>query len=506
MSSTTNTTAPTKIAICLTTRGRDKYLSRSLEGHRKFLPAGARLFVVDDGSDKPKQLDGVEYHYFKDNVGIPRAKNKCLELAEAWGADHIFLFDDDIYPLKKGWHEGYVASPEAHLSYCWSDIKPGNHGNAHYYSIGKVLYQDDKLLSFSHPRGQMLYIDAKRVLPRIGGFDPIYGKGMVEHVDWSWRIHNAGLATWKNQDIVGSGDLFYSIDENANSEPDHATTIDDHMRTVVDIANQRILHAKGNSSEYIEYRENPPVVATAKPLDKQNNVVICGVYTGQPDFQIKWGERHSSIPNPAYTRTLELSSADKLKQSIDKFDQRLIVLNNIEHKTVGKTEYIKTGTSTDPYKNRFLKALHYLLDHPEIDNAWIVDSGDVTMLNNPFGEMQPGKIYVGCETTNKLGCDWLILNTPNAYYRQWLRTNGAKTLLNCGLLGGSRENVIAYLTQMFYIWGYNADNMNLIDMLTFNATGYENFKDKIVYGVGIVNNTFKSMRPTIQKKEWWLHK
>lgn len=495
-----------KIAVCITTKGRDKYLTRSLTNHRKFLPKNARIFVVDDGSDKPKKLghaDQITYEYLKENVGIPRAKNKCLELANRWEADHIFLFDDDVYPIEKDWHKPYILSPEFHLQYCWSDIKPGQYGDAHYYSVGKRLYEDDQLFSFSHPRGQMLYIDAKVVLPRVGGFDPIYGKGMVEHVDWSWRIHNAGLSTWKNQDVVGSEHLFYSIDEHANDEPDHVTTIDQHMRTIVDHENQAILHAKGDSSEYIEYRDNPPAT---KPIAKQNNVVICGVFTGKPDFQINWGERHNSVPDPKYTRTIGLDYANRLKASVERFDQHLVVLNNIADKVDGNAKYVLTGTSDDPYKNRFLKALHYLLAHPEIDNVWITDSGDVTMHRNPFPEMQPGKIYVGSETDNQLDCQWMMYNTSNAYYTQWLRRNTGKTLLNCGLLGGSRQDVIDYLTKMFYIWGYNVHNMTLIDMLVFNVAGYEHFSDKIVYGVGLVNNRFKSMLPTLERKEWWLHK
>jgi glycosyltransferase involved in cell wall biosynthesis len=497
-----------KIAICITTRGRDKYLSRSLQNHLQHLPHGAKLFVVDDGSEEPKKLDKeITYHYFKDNVGIPRAKNKCLELAQAWGAHHIFLFDDDIYPIVDGWHQGYIDNMEAHFQYCWSDILPGKHGDAHYYSIGKKLYEDDEFFSFSHPRGQMLYIDARKVLPRIGGFDPIYGKGMVEHVDWSWRIHNAGLSTWKNQDIVGSDKLFYSIDEHANDEPDYETTIDDHMRNVIDKENQRILHQKADSSEYIEYREDVP--EAGKPLKEQKNVVICGVYTGKPDFQIKWGERHNSIPNPEYTRTLGLESADILKKSVESFNIPLIVLNNIQdrvdHKTFS-THYLKTGCSDDPYKNRFLKALHYLIENTWIDNAWIVDSGDVTMLNDPFPEMLPGKIYVGCETKNRLGCQWMLTNTPVAFYKSWLKKNASNKLLNCGLIGGSRQDLIDYLTKMFFVWGYNKANMDLIDMLVFNVVGYEHFKDRIVYGEGQVNNIFKSKEPTDEKTEWWLHK
>jgi glutaredoxin-related protein len=476
-----------RVAICITTKGRDHYLQRALRCHKKFLPDGAKIFVVDD---------------LKLNLGIPKAKNKCLELADSWQADHIFLFDDDIWPIKKDWHKPYIESPEAHLSYCWSDIKPGPYGNQHYYSVGKTLYDDGDLINFSHPRGQMLYIDAKKVLPRVGGFDPVYGQGMVEHVDWSWRIHNAGLSTWKNQDVVGSGELFYSIDENANSEPDFVTTIDDHMRTKVDFDNQKILHAKGNSSEYIEYRDEIPAVQSVN----QNNIVICGLYTGKPDFQIKWGERNSSTPNPQYTRDIGLSYAYNLKSSVNKQGVRLVVLNNIEQRMDGLTEYVLTGCSDDPYKNRFLKALHYLIEHDEIDNAWIVDSGDVTMYNNPFPKMQQGKIYVGCETKNLLGCNWMQLNTPIGYYKQWLKSNSSRKLLNCGLLGGSRKDLIDYITQMFYIWGYNPHNMALTDMLVFNAVAYEHFSDRIVYGEGLVNNEFRSTKPTSNRQEWWLHK
>lgn len=492
-----------KIAICLTTRGRDQYLSRALSNHLKYLPPEARIFVVDDGSEEPKNLgNGITYHHFIDNVGIPAAKNKCLELADEWHADHIFLFDDDIYPIKTKWWKPYVDSAEAHFQYCWSDIKPGRYGENHYYSIGKILYQDDEFYSFSHPRGQMLYIDAKRVLPVVGGFDPIYGKGMVEHVDWSWRIHNAGLSTWKNQDVVGSDKLFYSIDEHANDEEGFETTIDDEMRTTIDKENQRILHMKGDSSEYIEYRDQVPKGVNAR----ENNVVLCGVFTGKPDFQIKWGERHSPIPDPTYVRKIGLDYADKLKESVDKFGHKLVVLNNIESRVDGNTEYVLTGCSEDPYKNRFLKALHYLIKHPEIDNVWIVDSGDVTMLNDPFPEMKPGKIYVGCETGNILGCRWMMINADNDYYKNWLARNAKRTLLNCGLLGGSRQDIIDYITKMFYIWGYNPTNMNLIDMLVFNAVGYEHYRDRIIYGNGIVNTVFKKKSAIGCENAWFMHK
>lgn len=118
-----------QIGICITTKGRDRYLSRSIENHLKHLPQNAKIIVVDDGSDDPKELENVEYFHFVENVGIPKAKNKCLELAQ--DCEHIFLFDDDIYPIVDNWHVSYIESPEAHLSYCWSDnatYAPGEKG------------------------------------------------------------------------------------------------------------------------------------------------------------------------------------------------------------------------------------------------------------------------------------------------------------------------------------------------------------------------------------------
>lgn len=483
------------LAVCITTQNRYKIFKRAYNHWQKYLPKDSKIIIIDDASDTP--CPEASYR-FEENAGIPKAKNKCLELAQDF--EYIFLVDDDIWPIHQDWYLPYINSPEAHLSYCWSDILPGQYGDQRYYSVGKVLYEDDSLISFSHPRGQMLYIDAKKVLPRVGGFDPVYGKGMVEHVDWSWRIHNAGLSTWKNQDIPNSNKLFYSVDENMNSEPGFETTIDEHMRSVTDLENQKILHAKGNSSEYIEYREPPPVREPA------NNIVLCGVFTGKPDFQIRWGERHNAVPNPKLTRTIGLDYADKLKASVDKYDIALVVLNNITDHVDGNTQYVLTGSSDDPYKNRFLKALHYLIKHTEIDNAWIIDSGDVTMLNNPFPAMKQGIIYAGCETANKLDCRWMQLNANNQYYKGWLTKNRHKTLLNCGLLGGSRQDLIDFLTRMFYIWGYNVHNMELIDMLVFNVVAYEHFADRIVYGVGKVNNQFRSMKPTEAKTEFFLHK
>jgi len=95
------------IGIGITTRNREEIFRKTLANIKKFIPANARLVVVDDNSDEPKKnLDVDEYFYFKERVGIAKSKNKCLELLE--DCDHIFLYDDDFYPVKKGWEKIYI--------------------------------------------------------------------------------------------------------------------------------------------------------------------------------------------------------------------------------------------------------------------------------------------------------------------------------------------------------------------------------------------------------------
>jgi hypothetical protein len=84
------------IGVGITTRNRNDVLATTrqrIEAHT----LGAHIVVVVDASAKP--VDGANYR-FDENVGIARAKNKCLELLDAAGCKHLFLFDDDTYPSR----------------------------------------------------------------------------------------------------------------------------------------------------------------------------------------------------------------------------------------------------------------------------------------------------------------------------------------------------------------------------------------------------------------------
>ena len=49
-----------------------------------------------------------------DRRGPAYARNEVLHRLYAAGCDHIFLFDDDCYPVMPGWAEYFLAQASAH--------------------------------------------------------------------------------------------------------------------------------------------------------------------------------------------------------------------------------------------------------------------------------------------------------------------------------------------------------------------------------------------------------
>lgn len=191
-----------KIAICITTRNRPEAFARTYANWLMHLPADAKIFVVDDCSDK--QYVYADFR-FSERAGIPKAKNKCFELAYKWGADYIFLSDDDCFPIVDNWFLPYIESGINHLCYTftsgwegtpsWSKPIIKNGFNIHTLGCGCMMFFTRKCLDI------------------VGGFDEAFGLGKYEHAEMSRRIHNAGLTPHKFMDVIGSELLFHSMDK-----------------------------------------------------------------------------------------------------------------------------------------------------------------------------------------------------------------------------------------------------------------------------------------------------
>lgn len=214
------------ISICITTRNRPEAFSFVLSKIMQHIKCEYQLVVVDDASDTPYCNTSFR---FNERVGIPAAKNKCLELAKH---DHIFLFDDDTYPISDEWYLPYINSGKEHLCYTFlakNKVKEG----FKYHILGN---------------GCMLYV-TRKCIDTIGGFDWNYGLGKYEHVDFSRRIHNSGLTESIFMDVENSSELLRCMDEKKEIQRSF-TPIE--IRTLLS-SGDKYFRKNRLSKEYINY-------------------------------------------------------------------------------------------------------------------------------------------------------------------------------------------------------------------------------------------------------------
>lgn len=479
-----------KIAICVTTFNRTDVLYRGLIEQMNHLPKGpdveARIFIVDDGStDRPDQGKLSEilvipqspfesvFYGFPENKGIAAAKNKCLELADEWEADHIFLFDSDTWPRADGWEQPYIKSNEPHLMYIFEKFATAGKGG-HNLSDCVEIYRDSSKVAYSHVRGCMLYVERK-VLDVVGGFDERYGKAMFEHTDYSNRIHNAGLTSFRVMDVPDSQSLIYSMDEYREAH----SSISPAERSNGLAANRQLHAASLTSKEFRPFRSK---------LSGDRDIVLTNYFTKTPDFQrknVNWSADYSGI--------------EALENSLKNHDVEMVLL----HDCFDLPNRVEC--TMDPYWNRMLRAYEYLRDHEDVRRVFMVDATDVTMLNNPFTDdrMEPHKIYVGDEKA-LLGIRWIAERAFLDPFRMFVRQNRNLRLLNAGIIGGSRLDVMMVLHDMLTV--YADSKMKVNDMVALNYVLRTRYADKIVHRTGLVNNKFKSFAPTPEGKEWFMHK
>lgn len=217
------------ISICITTRNRPNEFAVVLDWIKLHTSCKYQLIIVDDASEIP--YCDADFR-FKERAGIPAVKNKCLELAKY---DHIFLFDDDTYPIVDNWYVPYIYSEKEHLCYTFLAKHKVKYGFK-YHTLGN---------------GCMLYV-TRKCINTIGGFDWNYGLGKYEHVDFSRRIHNAGLTESVFMDIENSHELLYCMDQKKEVQRSFTPV---EMRMLLKSGEKHFQKSR-NSKEYIDYRKS----------------------------------------------------------------------------------------------------------------------------------------------------------------------------------------------------------------------------------------------------------
>lgn len=132
-----------------------------------------------------------------ERMGVAKAKNKCLNTLK--DCDHVFLFDDDCWPIKTGWMELFIESGEDHLVYC--------HNSIHELFESRPAKGSGTIDLYSSCGGVMLYM-TKSAINKVGAMNESFGLYGFEHAEYSMRI----LQENNFPSIRGANQYLYSSD------------------------------------------------------------------------------------------------------------------------------------------------------------------------------------------------------------------------------------------------------------------------------------------------------
>lgn len=222
-----------RIGVAISTTGdehRLELLQHSVLNWTTMLPEDAHLFVTVDGTEDEAALvrlslgawGGDVYRVgqkawvtepYSGRLGVAANKNTGLDLLMAAGVEHLFLSDDDTWPLFPQSiykHTNLVDDGVPHSMVCWGKHRLVDHVVGAGYST---------VAGWNWPRGVVLY-QHRSVVERVGGMVEEFGVGGHEHAEYSQRIHNARLtpapfptpASYATREATGASALWHCED------------------------------------------------------------------------------------------------------------------------------------------------------------------------------------------------------------------------------------------------------------------------------------------------------
>lgn len=173
-------------------------------------------------------------------------------------------------------------------------------------------------------------------------------------------------------------------------------------------------------------------------------------------------------------------------ESIVKHDLSLIILhdncsdNFVNEYTTNKIKFVKVNSSGLNMVDIRWKLYSEFLSDTEADNVFFMDVSDVIILKNPFDYIQPDKIYIGDEMSINKENYWMMerydmLNLDTKDYLD-------DTVLNCGVLGGSYNDMLSFCRKMSDLIDKNSIKETTVDMAAANHILYTEYRNRIVHG------------------------
>lgn len=460
-----------KIGIGITTRNRRQAAEKSIIEIRKFAPKGAKLVIIDDASDEPFRSATYRFPF---QVGIARAKNKCLELLD--DCDYIFLFDDDCYPIKNGWVEAYINSGLHHASYNF--VMPFADG----IRIIEELPKD--IISWSSPRGCVMFF-TKECLEKVGGMDEGFAIWGYEHPDYSRRVWLNKLNPVPFPDIKGSDKYFYSYDKEAKI----TSTITDRV-PLINFNRDRYMKYDG-VQRFVPYKQNN---VKLKPA-----LLTCYLNGAKdPQRGAYWSD------SPVGLKELIVSCQNTATPLIVFHD----CLDSARDSEYVRFLRVPKNPKKSPLSQRWLIYRDYL-ERNHHTQIFCIDATDVRILKNPFKFMNPNTLYVGDEWNNTWINVWVEkYNEPHITikdYNKVKREHENKPLLNAGIVGGDFDLMFGLIDMLASTILKEPNNPDIhTDMALINYFARKHYSDKLVHGLPL-NTRFKQYEEN-HRTAWIQHK
>lgn len=182
------------IGIGITTYKRPECLAKCLEQIKKHTDMKNVTLVIATDTDQHRK-------------GIAYRKNECLRALQH--CDHIFLFDDDCWPIKDGWVDYHIIQGfRGHLLFM---------NKKHHRLLSSERLP---VLRFADCGGPFIYVNRK-TLKQVGAFNEDFDTWGFEHAEWSNRIEGGRNSYYMAKNTP---DYIYSADYSNN---EHKSSIGD---------------------------------------------------------------------------------------------------------------------------------------------------------------------------------------------------------------------------------------------------------------------------------------
>lgn len=169
-------------------------------------------------------------------AGVAATKNRGIAALMDAGCEQMFLADDDVWPVTADWARLYTADPEPHLMHCWGK--------------SRLIADDGHYTTWKHPRGVLLYAE-RRVVDAVGGMRTEFGRWGGEHVDWSRRIHAAGLTRHRYADLSAARHGVWHAEDYTRAVP---STVSEAEREASAPRRHELYRRYAGATDFVDYR------------------------------------------------------------------------------------------------------------------------------------------------------------------------------------------------------------------------------------------------------------